>query len=127
MRRTSAGILGALLLTASLAQADETKCLEAVRKLAAAVRDESTSWQDRWDAYKAAKDALKDGDEACEAAYVAIRADVEKGLRRESFPVMGWIMGFFGASLLWGGFMVCVAIAMKRRQIEETAEHGDEV
>ena len=44
-------------------------------------------------------------------------------LRRETLPVTGWIMGFFGASLLWGGFAVCVAIARKTgRHIDPEAD-----
>lgn len=45
--------------------------------------------------------------------YLAIRPAVADALRRESVPLSGWLLGLFGALLLWGGMTVCILIAVK--------------
>ncbi|MHC4549802.1 MAG: hypothetical protein ACYTEZ_13600 [Planctomycetota bacterium] len=110
--RSSRVLLTGLLL-AGVAAAEEESCLATVQALQARIQDASASWDERYDAYKEAKAALKNGDAACQAAYAAIRADVAVGLRREEVPSSGWLMGLFGACLLWGGFSVCCIIAIR--------------
>jgi len=45
--------------------------------------------------------------------YLAIRPAVADALRRESVPLSGWLLGLFGALLLWGGMTICILIAVK--------------
>ena len=85
--------------------------------------DEQASWGDKWSAYKAAKEALEaaEGDrpEVAEKEgpasdwYKLIQGQVAKAVRRESLSIAGWLMGLFGALLLWGGFAFCVRIARR--------------
>ncbi|MHC4135485.1 MAG: hypothetical protein ACYTDU_20145 [Planctomycetota bacterium] len=110
--RTS-GILLAGLLLAGVAAGQDDSCLKAVGALAQKTLDGSASWDERYEAYKEAKTALETGDEKCLAAYEAIRADVADGLRREAVPASGWLLGLFGACLLWGGFSLCCVIASR--------------
>jgi len=110
--RTS-GILLAGLLLAGVATGEENSCLETVRALGQKTEDASVSWDERYEAYKEAKAALENGDETCQAAYEAIRADVADGLRRDGVPASGWLMGLFGTCLMWGGFTVCCVIAAR--------------
>ena len=118
--RTSVTVFAIILVLAAPVFADDAgqDALEAIGALQRVVNDDAVKWQERWKAYKKAKDAI-DGipDEgqkkAAQEAYDAIQGQVAKGLHRETLPVSGWVMGFFGATLLWGGFMVCVGIAVK--------------
>ena len=114
MWRTSGiGILLAGLLLAGAAAAQDSACLKKVFELDRKTKDASASWDERYEAYKEVKAALEGGDEACLAAYAAIRTDVADGLRRDAVPGSGWVMGLFGACLLWGGFSVCCLIAIR--------------
>jgi hypothetical protein len=111
MRRS--GILLTVLLLLGMAHGEENACLKAVGVLAEKTQDASTTWDERYEAYKEVKEALEGGDEKCQAAYEAIRADVADGLRRDGVPGSGWVMGLFGACLLWGGFSICCLIAIR--------------
>ena len=81
------------------------------------------TWDATWKAYWAVKDAtaasLKDSadvkaqKQAALTAYEGIQKRVAEALRRDSLSVGAWLMGFFGASLLWGGFAFCVGVARK--------------
>lgn len=113
MWRTSCGIGILLLLLAGTAAGQEDPCLKKVFELDRKTQDASASWDERYEAYKEAKAALETGDEKCVAAYEAIRSDVADGLRRDAVPGIGWVMGLFGACLLWGGFSVCCVIAIR--------------
>jgi hypothetical protein len=110
--RTSGMLLAGLLL-AGVAAGEDDSCLKAVGALAQKTLDRSASWNERYEAYKDAKTALETGDEKCLAAYEAIRTDVADGLRREAVPASGWLLGLFGACLLWGGFAVCCVVAAR--------------
>jgi hypothetical protein len=139
MRHSGIGIL--LLLLAGTAAGEEDPCLKKVFTLLEKSKDASVSWDERYEAYKEAKAALKKradaateaktaakgGDaasqaafeaaeaahKACKADYEVIRTDVANALRRDAVPASGWIMGIFGACLLWGGFTVCCLIAIR--------------
>lgn len=113
MWRTSCGILLAGLLLAGAAAAQDKACLQKIIALEMKSRDASATWDERYEAYKDAKAALETGDEVCQKAYEAIRTDVADGLRRDAVPASGWLMGLFGACLLWGGFTVCCVIAIR--------------
>jgi hypothetical protein len=106
-------LLALLLLLAGVAAAEDTTqiCLKAIEELQSAI-ETGTDWDTRYAAYKRAKE-LKEGDEACEAAYQAIQPLVADGLRREDVPLSGWLMGLFGGALLWGGMTVCIIIAIR--------------
>lgn len=116
MRMTSCSLcLVALLLGASVAAAEEAThdALQAVEELHAKIKaGDAVSWDEKYEAYKRARTAIE-GNEEAEAAYEAIRPEVADGLRRDSVPLNGWLMGLFGAALLWGGMTVCILIAMR--------------
>jgi len=107
-------ILATLLLGGFvLAQDDSDPCLIAVKKLGEIVRDSDASWADQLEAYKRAKVALEGGNEECTAHYERIRPAVANALRRDEIRWDGILLGFFGATLMWGGFTFCLAIAWK--------------
>jgi len=110
--RTS-GILLAGLLLAGVAAGEDSSCLKKVFALREKTKDASASWDQRYAAYKDVKVALETGDETCQAAYEAIRTDVADGLRRDAVPLSGWLLGLFGACLMWGGFTLCCVIASR--------------
>lgn len=118
------GILLAALLLAGTAVGEENACLKAVGVLAQKTQDASASWDERYEAYKETKTVLetlgkkktapdKARYQKCQAAYEAIRADVADSLRRDGVPGSGWVMGLFGACLLWGGLAFCCLIAVR--------------
>jgi len=107
------GILLAGLLLAGVAAGEEKSCLDTVRALEQRTADASASWDERYEAYKEVKVALEAGEETCQAAYEAIRAGVAEGLRRDAVPFSGWLLGLFGACLMWGGFAFCCVIAFR--------------
>lgn len=108
-----------LLLSAwaTPALAEEGDALAAVQRLEVTITDESSTWGERIRAYRDAKTAIHKAEGTAKteatAAYVAIRPQVAEALRRTTLPLGGWLMGFFCASLLWGGFAVTVTIAMR--------------
>jgi hypothetical protein len=107
---------------------DAAKALDALESITA---DEKAPWKDKWEAYKAAKEALEDaagqrpsiagGQGPALDYYVLIRKQVADAVRRDGLSFAGWLMGFFGAVLLWGGFAFCVRIARKSGK-EQAAE-----
>ncbi|MFQ5843627.1 MAG: hypothetical protein ACE5JG_01430 [Planctomycetota bacterium] len=107
---TIGGISTAILL---LKEEDRRDCLATVQKLKRTIADEKSTWKERRAAHEEAKEALKGGDQACRILYDRIKSSVELALRRDTPSWDAWLMGFFGATLLWGGFMVCVGIARK--------------
>jgi len=122
--RTSGILLAGLLLTGVAAAEDEKSCLDMVQALGQKTEDASASWDERYEAHKevrAALDALEKKlepedvarYEACQAAYEPIRADVADALRRDAVPFSGWLLGLFGACLMWGGFSFCCVIASR--------------
>lgn len=124
MKKLKTSVLIVLLLAAWAAPVwagEEKPPLQVVEDLAEIIKDEDAKWIDKWNAYKAAKDAIdaekaaiEDEDQRVAAKrYSEIQEDVADGIRRDTLPVSGWLMGFFGASLLWGGFAVCIAIAIR--------------
>ncbi len=130
--KASALIVLLLAVWAAPALAEEEKSpLEVVEHLATIAANEDAKWQDKWNAYKAAKDAIDAEKAAIEdkekrvaaQRYDEIRSDVANAIRRETLPVSGWLMGFFGATLLWGGFIVCIVIAMRSgKKVQADAE-----
>ncbi len=110
---------------------EEKTLSDLVAELNATLDDDDAKWKDHWKAYRAfmaRRDMLgedkKANDEALAARaaaeleagmalYEPLQGRVADAVRRSTLPWSGWIMGFFGASLLWGGFAVCVAIAIK--------------
>lgn len=99
---------------------DAARALEALETITA---DERAAWKDKWAAYKAAKEALSeaegarpevaDGKGPASDYYGLIQKQVAVAVRRENLSAAGWLMGFFGALLLWGGFAFCVGVARK--------------
>jgi len=130
MRKRTSGLLVVAALLAGCAGEPVTpeECLARVDTLRDAVRQEK-GFQEVFAAYKEVQAGLEsvEGDEEgrCAASYEAIQASTEEALRRDNLSLMGWITGFFAASVLWGGFWVCVAIAAKRHQIEEVVESAE--
>ncbi len=98
---------------------DEPTPLEAVEELAAYIEKDGADFEGANPLYKAAKDALAaeakaGGDAPAQARYDEIRSRVADVMRRNEMPTSAWLMGFFGATLLWGGFAFCVGVARKR-------------
>ena len=110
--KTSVRILLCCLVVASAASAqDEWKtALETLKAKIAA--GSGASWDEIYSAYVAVHDHAEKV-EACAEAYKEIQPDVAAALRRDSVPLGGWLMGIFGALLLWGGMIFCIGIAMK--------------
>ena len=132
----------ALLLLAAPAYAEEPAdafpVLSALDKQLEALPD---SWDDRWAAYQDAKDDLaaerealgpardawrkreKGGDEPLTSdeqvlaaqwdAMIPVQTRVATALRRDQLSLGAILMGFFAATLLWGGFAVTTTIAMR--------------
>ena len=105
----------ALATPAFAAEADPLAKVEALKQ---AVADPDGTWEQRWRAYldmkaclKAAKGPAK---QQAEAAYKLIQKDVANAIRRNELPVSGWLMGFFGATLMWGGLAFCIGVARKK-------------
>lgn len=121
MRSSLLALLMLLLLAGSVrasdvaAESDDPVAL--VATLERVIQDPESSWQDRWNAYDAAKKAIGDGKEGrqkeAEAAYVAIRPEVADALRRSNLSPSAWIMGLVGTLLLWGGFAFHLGIARR--------------
>jgi hypothetical protein len=133
--RTAAGfVLVALLLavpTAPRAHAEDAPkkvdAVGAVARLERAVDAGDSTWENLYDLYVKAKEAMaEEKDEAvkteAETAYAAIRGKVAKALERDHLPMNGWFMGIFAALLLWGGFGWCLRIAMKSTPQHELDE-----
>ncbi len=111
-------LLSALVLaTTSPALASEAPdAAAALDALETATRpDAPTTWDERWQAYRQAKDAVDALDEAdpLRDRYAALQPQVGVALRRTSIPQSGIIMGIVAALLLWGGFFFCLVVAMK--------------
>ena len=114
--RSSCCLAAAVLVSAiAVARADESQCLAAVKDLELKTAEDSeATWDERYEAYKTAKAQLEEDDyKLCALAYEGIRKKVADGLRRESVPLSGWLMGLFSAGLLWGGLSVCCWIAFR--------------
>lgn len=103
--------------------AHETKApLEVVEELAVYVAAEGASFEGANPLYKAAKAAIAEeaaaiADEDARPAakrYGEIRSQVADVMRRNELPTSAWLMGFFGATLLWGGMAFCIGVARKR-------------
>ncbi len=102
----------------------EASTAKLIAALEDAVRDPKSSWKSRWDAYRAAQSALGKAQKARPKAadgkgptsdwYAEIRPLVADAVRREELPVSGWLMAFFGASLMWGGLAFCIGVARKK-------------
>ena len=120
-----------------------------LRALDARLQAAPDSWQDRWDAYQAVKedlateretlgpnqdawrkrkvegaDALSDADRTLAGAwdaFIPVQTRVATALRRSTLSLGAWLMGFFAASLLWGGFAVTVTIAMRSEKQKKQA------
>jgi hypothetical protein len=122
MRSSLLALLVLVLLAAGPALASKVEAepqdpVAVVAELERIIQDPESSWQERWNAYDAAKKAIGDGKEGrqkeAEAAYVAIRPAVADALRRTNLAPSAWIMGFVGTLLLWGGFAFHLGIARR--------------
>lgn len=112
-----------LLPVPALAADDPAKKtpLDHVEALATYVAQDDADFDGGSALYKAARAALaeeaetveKPEDRVAAARYAEIQERVANVMRRESVPVMAWVMGLFGAFLLWGGFFFCLGVARK--------------
>ena len=128
MSKSFVCLVAALVLCAPAAWAGEMSPVKDGQRhldeLKAKIKDPGASFDDRWTAYERVRAAIKKEKEAGKElknpstaiadGYAEIQGDVATALRRENLPASAWIMGFFGASLLWGGFAFCLGVA--RRQ-----------
>ena len=105
-----------LALAPALAFAGEQPTtLERVEALAAHVAKGDVDFDSTNELYKAAKKALEEApDEKAQARYEEIQPQVADAMRRNDMPTSAWIMGIFGASLLWGGLAFCIGVARKK-------------
>ena len=96
----------------------ESDALAKVEALKQAVADPDGTWEQRWEAYVAVRELRKTVkgplQEQVDAAYLPIQEAVADAVRRDALPVSGWLMGFFGASLMWGGLAFCIGVARKK-------------
>lgn len=115
-------LLGAALGAPSQAWAEDTPegpgpATAAVAELERTLDAPPPTWDELYRAYDDTKKAMEDASgadaEAAAAAYERIQPRVADALRRDRMPLSAWIMGIFGALLLWGGFAVCMTIAMR--------------
>ncbi len=126
--------------------------LAVVEALDARLQATPDSWQDRWDAYQAVKDDLTAEREALTPAreawrkreaegadaltpaertlagtwdeFIPVQTRIATSLRRSNLSLGAWLMGFFAASLLWGGFAVTVTIAMRSEKQKQKEASG---
>ncbi|MDJ0521556.1 MAG: hypothetical protein QNJ90_05715 [Planctomycetota bacterium] len=125
MRTSTLAFAFVILLAGSAYAADEgakKSPLEVVEELATYVARDDADFEGGNALYKAAKDAIKAEAEAIEdeekrvaaKRYADIQTQVASKLRRDTVPVSGWLMGLFGATLLWGGLLFCIGVARKK-------------
>ena len=116
MRNFALILLMLFLLTPATALAGEAKSpLDHVEALAAHLDAGKANFDNTNDLYKAAKNALADDkDGKAKARYEEIRPKVAEALRRNAMPTSAWLMGVFGATLLWGGLAFCIGVARKK-------------
>ncbi len=123
MRKVTITLVLLLAFTPALALAHEGEPpLAVVEELAAYVATDDTDFDGTNKLYKAAKAAIAAEAEAIEDAdarpaakrYAEIQSQVADAMRRDSLPTSAWLMGFFGATLLWGGMAFCIGVARKR-------------
>jgi hypothetical protein len=96
--------------------------LDHVEALAAYVAQDDANFEGGNALYKAAKAALaKEAEEIPDKdqrpaakRYAEIQPAVAEALRHDHVPAMAWVMGIFGALLLWGGFAFCIGVARKK-------------
>ena len=107
------------------------------------------SWQNRWDAYQDHKadlaaeretlapnqDAWRKRKDEGEASlseaertlagvwdtFIPVQTRIATALRRDQLSLGALLMGFFAATLLWGGFTVTVTIAMRSEKQKKEA------
>ncbi len=105
-----------LALSPAVAMAHEKEDpLALVEKLAAHIEQDGANFDDTNELYKAAKAALADDtDGKAKARYTEIQPKVAEVMRRNDMPSSAWLMGVFGASLLWGGLAFCIGVARKK-------------
>ena len=110
-----------LLAPAVALAADEVSHLATVEKLAAHLAKGGADFDNTNDLYKAAKKAIEEEADSKPAdqrpaakRYAEIQPQVAEAMRREALPASAWIMGVFGASLLWGGLAFCIGVARKK-------------
>ena len=95
---------------------------EAWQKREAEGVESLTSWDNR---RAAAWDALSEAERAAVAtwdAFIPVQTRVAAALRRDQLSLGAILMGFFAASLLWGGFAVTVTIAMRSEKAKKQAQ-----
>lgn len=96
--------------------------LEIVEELASYVAREDADFDGANPLYKRAKEAIaaeaegaaEDDPKPAAARYEEIRGAVANAMRRDELPASAWIMGVFGASLMWGGLAFCIGVARKK-------------
>ncbi len=101
--------------------AEDASALALVEKLAAHVAEDGADFESTNELYKAAKEALEleakkhpEDQRPGAKRYAEIQPKVAEVMLRESLPASAWIMGVFGATLLWGGLAFCIGVARKK-------------
>ncbi|MEM8883782.1 MAG: hypothetical protein AAGD14_06935 [Planctomycetota bacterium] len=102
-----------LLVLAGASLAEEPAPVAVIATQMKVIRNPDADWDAKWAAYNAMKEVAKKDNPEALAAYEAVRAEVADAVRRDTVPLSGWIMGFFGATLLWGGLAFCMGVARK--------------
>ncbi len=134
MRRLATGMLLVLVIAALSSPAwagEEQALVNLAGDLEAALDRPGAKWSEHWGAYRAftkqraaLSSQISSGDKELakaasaelaegNAAYAPLQKRTADAVRRTTLPASGWIMAFFGSSLLFGGFAVCIAIAIK--------------
>ena len=85
-------------------------------------KEELTSWEKRraeqWDALSETERAPV----VLWEAFIPVQTRVAAALRRDQLSLLEILMGFFAATLLWGGFAVTVTIAMRSEKAKKEAQ-----
>ena len=115
MHRATILILVLALTPAVALAGEQPTTLDRVERLAEHLAKGDVDFDSTNELYKAAKKALEEApDEKAQARYEEIRPQVADAMRRNELPVSAWIMGVFGATLMWGGLAFCIGVARKK-------------
>ena len=112
MKRSLVTLLSSLLMLGAATFASEQNGVTVIDAQMKIIRNPDASWDAKWDAYNAMKE-VKDSSEAAQTTYAAYQKEIAEAIRRDNVPASGWVMGLFGAALLWGGLAYCMGVARK--------------
>ena len=105
----------------ALAPSQDLYRLREAWKKREAGEEELTSWETRRADEWAALSETERAPVATWDAFIPVQTRVADALRRDELSLSEILMGFFAASLLWGGFAVTVTIALRSEKAKKEA------